>query len=450
MAIQADQPGAKEEDDKNKQPIGEAPSSMSTGSAPAGGVGGAGAPQQQKGPSSSGAYTDVGKYVQANQPNIGKFAGNVAGQASQEVDQARTAFGQDAQKLESEVQGGVQNVGVNRTPSGVANAGDVNTFLKGDTYTGPQDSTSISTSGVQQAADLFNVAESPKGQEAFLQKMLGDEVKDYSAGERGLDSIFLNRDQGARDIIGQARTDANQAAIDAEARKQGINQAIEAARAQGATNRANVVKGLQDEWAAAGGEKMFDESGRYDAFANRLADEQYSNLKTKYAQDRDNMTQGEVALLRRFNTALGDPRVRSGEITARESIQNAAGDFLRNITGAGDATDDQYSQAVAGSNLNLLSGYNPEQAGRLQSLIDATQGTDVTDVYSGAQAAQDRGEYSADTAWNNLMNYLSSGPTAGAQDQSGGGNYVESSNNSPVDTALDTVQSFVSPISKMF
>jgi len=430
MAIVNDQPGVEKDEDKDKQPIGGAPA---VGGAPGGsgggapGGGGIGAPAQQKAPTSSGSFTDVGKYVDANRPNVSAFAGNVAGQASQEVDDAKQVFGQNATELENQIQGGVQNVGVSSNDSGVTNAADVNQFLKGPTYTGPEDSGTISTSGVQQAADLFNVRDTKGGQEAFLQQVLGDEVQDYSAGERNLDSLFLGRDQGARDIMNKAQTSANQSVTDATARKQGIDQAITDARGRGQANRAKAEADLTNIWDSTGGEAMFNEDPRYTDIANQMYDNLYGNINTKFRDDRTSMTKAEQDYLQAVNSGKQNylDAINSGDQSASlEDMQRAAS--LEYLKGNSD---------FAG----MLSGYDAKQEGVLQSLVDATGGTSMTGINTGAQGYLDRGRYDAGDTYNKISDYFSNSENAGLQ-YGGGGNYVPSSGNtSTTNSVVDTL-----------
>ena len=431
MAIVNDQPGVEKEEDKDKATIGATtPGPQTIGGTPgnigaSGGSGGAGggsvgAPAQQKSPTSSGAYTDIGKYVKANQPNIAGFAGDVAGQATDVVTEAKQVFGQDADTLEAEIGGGVSNVVVENDGSGITNAGDANKFLKDGSYGGPEDTSSLSTGGVQGAADLLNT-EGPGGTQTLLQNVLGDEVQDYSVGERNLDALFLGGDRDARDIIGQAGTDANTALSDAEARKQGLDQAIIDARGQVNTNKEQARSDITSVWDSVGGEEIFNEDPRYTSIGNQLYDNLYGDLVQRYStkEGREGMTKAELDFLQTINTAGR----AEGPGSMEDKMRAATLDYIRN------------NPNFAG----MLSGYDAKQEGVLQSLVDATGGTSMTGVNTGAQGYLDRGRYDADAALNNILNYFSNSENAGLQ-YGGGGNYVPSSGNtSTTNSVVDTL-----------
>lgn len=398
MAIQADQPGAKEEEEKKGQPIGGAPA-PSGGSASAGGIGGAGAPQQ-KGPSSSGAFTDVGKYVQANQPNIGKFEDATIGKAGQQVDTAKQAFGQDATALENQIQGGTQAIDIQRSgqynTGDITNASDINQYLTGPTYTGPADASSIDTSGLQQAAGQFDTADSSMGgMQAFLNQTLSGDIDDYSSGEQRLDSIFLNRGgQGARDRLNQAKVDSGQALSDAEARKAGMTQAIQSAQQAGDTNRQSVIDALSSDVNTLMGA---NERGNYGASSTRMSPAQ-KRLEAQILGDINQMKADKT-----FQDWSGG--ARDFYNTAQQNVRSK-GDYTNEGLARQIAKDVMASRMGDTSKGDVFQGLGSGSRANVQGLLEALQGvTDLQSQYSDVQNISNLGDYNEDAAIEDLYNY---------------------------------------------
>lgn len=376
MAIVSQQPGVDEEEKKKEtgQPITGGPAPQGVGGAAPGSSLGA-APQ--KGPSKSGSYTDIGKYLQANKPTIEKFSQGVVGGVQNQIGQGAENVQKQSEKYQQDIEGAkLDSSGVTGKKASEIDLEQGKKILEGG-YTGPKQE-DLSLTGLydlQQAQKQAEQLQDFGGKKAFLQENLAKQVGDYSAGENLLDSIFLSRNPQARgqiqdlgsqagqainvaeqqrqalqDLIEQTKTSNTQQAADLraqlEAQQQGISSGlgkdVDFRRSELQQNINPVVKALRE---AAISKAVFDakgESATYqnnlDALAQALGLDNISGLNTtlgaKLSQasptslkwDSTAMSEQDI-----YNTLLGGTPTNFGGLSAQqygeaEALSNLLGD----------------------------------------------------------------------------------------------------------------------------
>ena len=213
----------KDEDKKNQPKTIGAPAG---GSAPSGGGQASAGNQaiQQGGPqkpSSSGQFTDVGKFVDANKPNIKNFAQGSAKGFQDEVSGIKSGAAAEASGIKKNIESNkLDSSGYEgKTATDLVSSG----FNQNVTLPGKED-TSLANSRTQaaKAQATADSLDSMGGRGAFLREQLSPNVRDYSAGENRLDTIFTMRDQGARDTFKDTQQSAADLSGDIATQEQGI------------------------------------------------------------------------------------------------------------------------------------------------------------------------------------------------------------------------------------
>lgn len=191
---------------KKKQQDGGAPSSVVPPTAPS--VSGGGQTQQQR-PASSGNYTNLQQYLNANQGS--GFGTKTAGKVGEEVTGAQTAQDTAGSEFRNQVGQNTVNYDENLAnqaktdASGVlGNEASKNAFekMRSGTYGGPSQLTDLTdqytaaqgaTQKGQQAADL---TKSEQGQRTLLDRYYARPT--YTGGEKSLDQFLLQGDQAGQ------------------------------------------------------------------------------------------------------------------------------------------------------------------------------------------------------------------------------------------------------------
>ena len=202
MALIADQPGAEEKEDKVPQPgqttgLG-APTGSGTGSKQTQGAAAAG-------PSSSGSFVDTGKYLEANRPAIGKVAGSIASNFADKGSGMRAEAQSQAQGYQDQIAANVRDASQfqgQKASQLVGQQAALDT-LSGS-YGGPrqEDITIDAGNNIGRLVDTAEQATSSlSGRKALLADVVGQGVKNYTSGERELDSLFLGQDRDAASTL---------------------------------------------------------------------------------------------------------------------------------------------------------------------------------------------------------------------------------------------------------
>ena len=396
MAIESFHPGMEDEEKKkeNVEVGAPAPTIGGGGGAPGGGGQAVGAPAQAgKGPSQSGSFTDMGKYIKANQPRIGKFAGQVTSGVEQKLNEAGQAVQSEAAKHQEAIAKGKTSADVFQGKN-VADI-DVNqgrNVLSG-VYSGPSaEKVALeSIANIDAAKRTADLAQSYSGKQALLGEALGGKIGDYSRGERNLDAAFLSRDAAAKEkfagLQGQAKDISAQAATQQEALSQQVADTIAANKA----NSAEFLKKLQSEEAALAGGLRKDEEARrlmlygdVDPIMSKLRDYLKGEAYRKAgATNLDKLQEERRLALSKLmgrdvtgvsNTAGLEYR-QSGPITASKVNEMIS-------------EEDMFNTGVTGANFGGLSQEQQARADALRALAGDTHGLGTQ--FSG------RGSYDAE------------------------------------------------------
>lgn len=221
-----------------------------------GGQSQAGAQPASKGPSKSGAFTNLNAYIQSNKPQAAQLAENVAGNVAKQGESAKervghlqSAFNQQADQGSVQRNQGLVNEAASNATNFVQDSGKMDAFkrIRDATYKGPQAITDVD--GYTDAYNAVNNAdksvENTKS-EAGRFSLVQDQFKkpSYSRGQQRLDQLLLQNSPEARQSFGdvqnrysnltstltgaqdQAASYANQRKAETEAARQDVQQAF--------------------------------------------------------------------------------------------------------------------------------------------------------------------------------------------------------------------------------
>lgn len=220
----------------------------------------------QKGPTSSGSYTNLQSYLDANK-SLG-FGGQVAGKVQGEVDKATQAQDTAAQSFKSQSDAGKVELSdeleqsVRQSPeSVVSDQGKFSEFLRARDaeYQGPKnlvdlDIFSETDRAQRQATEAATAAGSEGGRKALLDKYYGTGSGrfDYNAGQQKLDNLLVQNDPQSRDAFQEVGRKAQEAS-------QGYQDLRGALSSYAGQNQANTAAARARARAAVG----IDEAGNY-------------------------------------------------------------------------------------------------------------------------------------------------------------------------------------------
>ena len=411
MAIQAYQPGADEEKDKQED-VGALPQTSSAG-APSGGGAPVGQAAQSgpatSGPSSSGQFTDVGKFLEANKQAAGGFAKAAGKGIRDQLSESQAAIDTKASEYQKGIEGARSNLAdyQGKSASQLNLEGARNVLQGGSKVLSPDQIALNEIAGLEKAGQMADMTKSYSGSKAYLGETMTPQVKDYSQGERGLDAVFLSRDKAAREAMSNLGQQAAGSAEAARAKQEELRQLSTDTMASNAAAAKQLGGQLSDQLSQINAKgRLFEEGSRRDPMISELAGMRDA-LAKKYRTDRSNMTEGEAQLLRFMNLENSASSGGIGGATL-DPYRIGAQKFLDYITTGGGITD-EYSPDTAGVLGNVFSGYDPAKQAELEALKNLTQGTTYGNVGSTAQKYLDKGAYSKDDAYNKIRDYLRGG-----------------------------------------
>lgn len=385
MSIQADQPGAKDqtgsEDEDNKkgeiganttgpQTIGGTPGNIGGSGGGAGG-GGIGAQAAGKTPTSSGAFTDVGKYLDANRANAGQFAKKTASGFQGKVQ----TVANDAEAAQQETIGNVNNQRLDSTKFEGKSASEIAPGF-GQGVDLPTDNTMVqSRNDAARMQGMSDTLDTMGGRSSYLREELSPTIDDYSVGENRLDTLMtmgnsdanqVYKDAGAEayaldDTIGNLETGITDAVTDVT----GFNENV---MGQYRDHLGNLRSGIDTDMGNQSGSRSDAVSGTGDRILQHISRQNQppesiwnpDPLNSPYVQVGDNGPPGSSGMP---TTTYGGP---SG---------NTAWQKYKTETGGTDTT-----------------GYSAEQIGELQAL-DALMGNDKQ-TYKQYDEAAEKAAYS--------------------------------------------------------
>jgi hypothetical protein len=221
VAIQAQQPGAEEEKKKEEVTLGSQPVTGPSG-APAGG----GAPSQAgSGPTSSGAYSDVGQYLKANKPRISSYAQDIAGKVSTQAQEAQGKVATQAEEAQTTIEEA-------RLPGADIYEGkdarDVNVEQAQNILTGssggltPEKIALSEIAGLEKVKNLADLSQNYGGSKTLIKETVAPEQGRYTGGMYSLGASALQRDPTARDTLQGLRSSTGQFLEDARTQEEGL------------------------------------------------------------------------------------------------------------------------------------------------------------------------------------------------------------------------------------
>lgn len=242
-----------------------------------GNVGGAApAPKaQSQQPSSSGSWTNLQDYLDANSDQAQQMGSQISSNVSNAAQNAESNVNSAASDFQNQVNANTVNQdqnavsqaisdAQNATAGGAQNQQDVTNFQNqaNASYNGPTDFTAESQYGsaqgaVNNAQQQVKEAGSEAGREVLLQNQYGGNGSEYNQGEQNLDQLLLqnnpqnektfqglqNQWAGLGQTLSNATTQEDQAAQNAAATDQATAQAAQQALSTANTNFQNTVQG---------------------------------------------------------------------------------------------------------------------------------------------------------------------------------------------------------------
>lgn len=215
---------------------------------------------QAKTSKGSGMFTDIRKYVQANQPQAAQLGqaiqqnvGEKASQIRQQVEQQQKSFQQRVGEQQARLQ---QAQAFGQQALQQAQAGqtlDPEQVQRFQALTGGQErfegvgNLGLTGQGIasQQLQDLTKQAERASGASRLLRETFGDQGKQYTRGQQSLDALLLGRDQSTRQQLVEGTQQASK----------NIEQQIRDAR-QAALRQASGLSEAGEQFRAGLGEQL--------------------------------------------------------------------------------------------------------------------------------------------------------------------------------------------------
>jgi hypothetical protein len=429
MATVANQPGIDEDKDKEGVNLGAPAPTIGGGTAPSGGgVSSAAASTPgaitggQKAATSSGSYSDVGRYLKANKPRIGQYANQIAGKVSDRVNEADIA----TQEEVSGIQGDIDAAKLPGTDfykgKDVTNldVGKSQELLSGG-WKGPSaEDVALSTlSELEGARDLANLSGSYTGSKELIDQTMQPSDGRYTRGMTSLGAASLRGDTKARGILAQSR----------EAAESAYTRGVESEN----TLRDNVEQGIEDNIQA--GENFADwlrsttadisdnpaqaQAARDQALLDRLASER-DNIGDIFLENKDDVTQRQWDLKNQIIINYMDDIKREW----REGKGPYAGLSYSELYDAALPKAREHAARVTMENSgisNKLSGLTSDDVGRLNAIISILAGSGRNDIAESVNSALSQGTYNQKSVEDQLIEWLSGGPKAEYQYANTGG-----------------------------
>lgn len=431
MATVANQPGIDEDKDKEGVNLGTPAPTIGGGTAPSsGGVSSAAASTPgaitggQKAATSSGSYSDVGRYLKANKPRIGQYASQIAGKVSDKVSEADTA----TQEEVSGIQGDIDAAKLPGTDfykgKDVTNldVGKSQELLSGR-WKGPSaEETALSTlSGLEGARDLANLSGSYAGSKELIGQTMQPAEGRYTRGMTSLGASSLQGDAAARGTLGQSREDAGAAytrGVESQTDlRDSIAQGIEANKQAGE----NFADWLRSTTADISDNPAQAQAARDQALVDRLYSE-HGNIWDKYLEDKDNVTQRQWDLRYQSAKDYRDDAKREWYAGTGPYAGMTREQFYDAVIPK--AKEHAARVAIENSGIsNMTSGLTSEDVGRLNAINSILAGSGRNDIAESVTSALSQGTYDQKSVEDKLMEWLSGGPMADYQYADTGGTF---------------------------
>ena len=265
-------------------------------------TGGTGAPADSQKPSSSGSFTNLQSYLDANTDQAAKEGSDISSKLSGEAKGATDQLSADQSNFSNQVsQGGVtpdQNIVDQAVSNPTAVANDPNQYSQFQNqynaqYTGPKDLSSQSdfqdtTSKFNKASQDLTSTQTESGRQGLLNQVYGR--PDYNQGEQNLDQLLLennkssqdalsgtyNQWRGISDQLGTAQTGAQSLATQRAADTQTAQQYAQTQLGQANTTfQGNLTSGLASAQKAQGDSYQ---KIKQDIGSNSLTPDEYTKL----------------------------------------------------------------------------------------------------------------------------------------------------------------------------
>lgn len=410
MAIQANQPGIEEEKDKETAAIGAPAPSLGGGTAPGtGGVGSAAAQTPgaigggDKPATSSGSFTDVGKYLKANKPSIGKYAGNIAGKVAGQVSEAGQAVAEEAKGIQEQIDASRlpgQEFYKGKDVTNIDASKSQNLLYGPNTTPTPESIALANIAGVGKASDIANLSSSFSGSKELIGETMRPETGRYSSGMKSLGAASLQGDSNAREILAKSRYDAKAALRDAEQSQSSLRTNAENAAKINAANRANYANWLEGQASDILDNPEAASSARQQAMYDTLAGEVDRIRQTYDSADRGTLSQREADLISNYNSLTRelDPNFTADPVEVKKQV-------LQRIA------EDTYGKAnIPG----LTSGYSAADMGKLNAINNLIAGGSG-ELASRINAGVAQGGYDEAASQQKLLDWLLAGEKIGGR-----------------------------------
>ena len=446
MATVANQPGIDEDKNKEGVDLGAPAPTIGGGTAPSsGGVASAAASTPgaitggEKAATSSGSYSDVGRYLKANKPRIGQYANQIAGKVSNKVNEASAATQDEVTEKQEEIDaarlpGTDFYEGRDVTDLDVGKSQD----LLGGQWGGPSaEDVALSTlSGLEGARDLANLSGSYSGSKELIGQTMQPTGGRYTRGMTSLGAASLQGDATARGTLGQSREAAESAytrGVESENTLQdNVEQGIEANKQAGE----NFAKWLSNTASDIGDNPAQAQAARSKAIEDQMVEEIIRLQNLKKEQGVGALTQRELDTLNALSTYMHSVPIdwREQDAYAGKTWDQIVDDGRRHAA----------REAMANSGFSTLtSGQTAEDIGRLNAIKNIIAGSGRNDIANKITSGISSGTYDQKSSTDRLLEWLSGGDMAGVANHSQS-NTLPSGNNSTGGTlgeVLDTMAS---------
>lgn len=357
-------------DDKEKQPEASTPTSFN---APAAGNTPSQTPQTVNAPTSSGRFTNIQKYLNANKgynQNQGGLAGQIysnmqdkAGTVQNQLGQSQQQFQQQADQGRTQYNDDVVKRAINDPNQFVGNTSDIQAFekLRDAQYRGPNELSNAPQ--IQEQANEFqslsNLAQNEKDRPTLLRNLYGN--PGYTGGQTALDNLLLQTNQQQLGVLGNLTGLSSQLGQSVQS---GTEQAKSLAQqyAEEAQNVQNKVRG-----------ELGNAVTGVDARAQNLVEQAPVEREAYFSKLRD---------------MLGKGMITSNEM---DRMGLSSGQKLYNV----DPMQFLKQSNFQATKQNVL---NPEDYAKLQSLQKLAGNTatgDVSKVFESYKDMSQAGQYAA-------------------------------------------------------
>ena len=338
--------------------------------------------RSEGGKGSSGSFTNIRKYIDANKPQAQKMASavgkdtqkaaqNIGQQVQQQKEQLASRIGQNRQQLQQAQQFGQQALQKAQQGQGLSSE-DVQRFrglATGEESYGQVDPLNLAKQQVaaQRLQGQAQRATTEQGRRELLGETFGDQGKQYTRGQQGLDELILGGSEQARQQLAQQTTGAAQ-----QAREAVRGAEIQSARdiAQLGQEQTALQEGLQQE-AEGGATGVVSELDKQIEAAKQLREQQLQQLaeaqtgfKQKLGQEFGTGIQG---LLDQYNKAY----------STYENV--GTGESIADQVARAEASKELFGQALTDTQ-SFLKG---DQAKLVADVLGLDYGSEFMDKWAG-------------------------------------------------------------------